>query len=357
MPRVLHLLDSAADSQARRSAVHLAESGSVRTLGRGGNWPGAAGALRALRRTRSDYDLLHTWGVFPLTLGALAGYPRIIFSPPPALTHRSVAWLRAVMQYREVRVVAATATQRRALVERGVPLERCHLIRPGVEFSRIRRRRDPGLRAALGLGDDDFVLLAAGESTVPANHRDAVWSASILHVLDSRYTLLLWGRGAALSSVLRFAGRLGNPHMLRVAEHRLRRALEFEELLPAADMVLVTADGPVAALPICTAMAAGLPIVSTVTYTLGELLEDRHTALMVPTHSPSAIAQRILQLREDRSLQWAVSDMARTEAYEYFSLTRFLSQWRAFYDQYAAGQPVEVPELRPGPGLRFHGRV
>ena len=55
------------------------------------------------------------------------------------------------------------------------------------------------------------------------------------------------------------------PDALRVAEQRLGRRVEFEELLPAADMVLVTRAGPVATLPIAICMAGALPIVATVT--------------------------------------------------------------------------------------------
>src|SRR5207248_2274587 len=93
-----------------------------------------------------------------------------------------------------------------------------------------------------------------------------------------------------------------------------RQTLEFEALLPAADTVLVTARGPVATLPIAICMAAALPIVSTVTYTVAELLEDRHTSLMVPQPTPRLLAQRVLDLRADPSLQWSIADMARTEA-------------------------------------------
>jgi hypothetical protein len=48
--------------------------------------------------------------------------------------------------------------------------------------------------------------------------------------------------------------------------------------------------------------------------------------------------------------------MARTEAYDYFSLTRFLEQWKEVYRQVAAGESVEVVE-RAGAGARFHGRA
>src|SRR4030095_16596140 len=98
-----------------------------------------------------------------------------------------------------------------------------------------------------------------------------------------------------------------------------------EELLPAADTVLVTARGPVATLPIAICMAAALPIVATVTPTVAELLEDRHTALM-SSAVPRQVSQRVLDLVSDPTTQWQISDQARVEAYEYFAQTRFLNQ-------------------------------
>jgi glycosyltransferase involved in cell wall biosynthesis len=261
------------------------------------------------------------------------------------------------MAYRNVQVVCPTATLRRTCVERGVPLERCHLVRPGVEFARVRRRRDPALRAALGIGPDDFALLAPGESTAAAGHDLAVWAASIVSIVDPRYKVLLWGRGPRVRRDATLGARLGQPELVRVAEWRLGRAVEFEELLPAADMVLVAARGPVATLPVAICMAAALPIVSTVTYTVAELLEDRHTAAMVPKPSARLLARRLVEVRADAGLQWAISDMARTEAFEFFALTRFVSQYRAVYRQMAAGERVDVPEQAPGAGLRFHGRA
>jgi glycosyltransferase involved in cell wall biosynthesis len=261
------------------------------------------------------------------------------------------------MGYRDVQVVCATATQRRRLVERGVPLERCHLVRPGVDFARVRRRRDPVLRASLGFSPDDHVVLAPGESTRAAAHEDAAWAGSIAHLLDPRVKVLMWGRGERVGAALRRARHLVGDGLLSVAEARLGRPVDFEELLPAVDSVMVTARGPVSTLPIAVCMAAGLPIVSTVTYTVAELLEDRHTALMVPHHSARLLARRLIDLREDAGTQWSIADAARTEAYEYFSLTRFLDQYRGVYRQMAGGQPVEVVEPQPGPGQRFHVRV
>jgi glycosyltransferase involved in cell wall biosynthesis len=104
-------------------------------------------------------------------------------------------------------------------------------------------------------------------------------------------------------------------------------------------------------------MAAALPIIATVTPTVAELLEDRHTALMTQPAIPRLLAQRIHQMREDPQAQWKLADMARIEAYEYFSLTRFIEQSRTLYQQVSTGAPVNIPEPAPGAGLRFHGRA
>lgn len=356
MPRVLHLHDDNPDFQTRRALEGL-----TRSLGTGFEAVTARSggvldeALRRRNGARAAADVVHAWGGRALTAAVLRGGGRIVFSLTRFPSPRLARWLRAAMSHRDIQVVCSTATQRRVLVERGVPLERCHLIRPGVDFAKMRRRRDPELRRRLGFTDEDHVVLAPGESTRAAAHEDAVWAASIAHYLDPRYRTLLWGRGERAATAIA-RGRAVADGMTAAAEPTLGTAVEFETLLPAADAVLVTARGPVATLPIAVCMAAGLPIVTTVTYTVAELLEDRHSALMIPRHDPRLIARRLLDLRADPGLQWTISDIARTEAYEYFSLTRFLDQWRGVYRQVSDGEPVEVVEPQPGAGRRFHGR-
>jgi glycosyltransferase involved in cell wall biosynthesis len=357
MVRVLHLHEADPDFQTRRALESLTRSlgGGFEATAERSAHP-AAEALRRRQLSGAAADVVHAWGGQALAAAVIRGRGRIVFSPTRFPSPRLVRWLRAAMGHRDVHVVCSTGTQRRVLVERGVPLQRCHLVRPGVDFSKVRRRRDPSLRRRLGFGDDDVVLLAPGESTRAAAHEDAVWAGAIAHFLDPRYRMLVWGRGDRAGSVLR-RGRSVADGMLAAAEPALGEAVEFESLLPAADAVLVTARGPVATLPIAVCMAAGLPIVSTVTYTVAELLEDRHTALMVPRRDARLIARRLLDLRDDTGLQWNIADVARTEAYEYFSLTRFLDQWRGVYRQLAEGKSVEVVEPQPGAGRRFHGRV
>jgi glycosyltransferase involved in cell wall biosynthesis len=277
-----------------------------------------------------------------------------VHSPSPDLQKGGAKWLSAIMQYRDVEVIAPSATLRNALMRSGVAPAKCHLIRPGVDFGRIKRR-NVQMREALGLSKNNLVLLASGESTRGANHRLAGWAAAILGAMDERWKLILWGRGPEAQRVREFSNRVYRGKILTVADASNRR-MEYEELLGACDLVVNTAKGAVATLPLAMAMAAATPIVSTVTYTVGELLEDHHNALLVSKPTPRLLAQRIIELNEDSGLKWRLTDMARTEAYDYFSLTRFIDQWRGVYRQVAAGEAVEVIE-REGAGARFHGRT
>jgi glycosyltransferase involved in cell wall biosynthesis len=359
MIRLLHLVESAADFQTERSAMQLAlgqREGfqtEVKTIGPGGEWPNIIAASRHMR-TLGGFDVVHAWGSKALTVAVMGARRPIVYSPAPDLQKRGARWLSAIMQYRDIEVVAPSATLRNALLRSGISPEKSHLIRPAVDFGRIKKR-NPQIREALGQSKDDRVLLASGESTRAANHGLAAWAAAILGAMDERWKLILWGRGPDAQRVKQFSQQVYRGTMLVVADQAARR-FEYEELLGACDLVLNTSKGAVATLPLAMAMAAGAPIISTVTYTVAELLEDHHNSLLVSRTSARLLAQRALELHEDGGLKWRLTDMARTEAYDYFSLTRFIQQWRDVYRQVAAGEAVQVIE-REGAGARFHGRV
>jgi len=76
---------------------------------------------------------------------------------------------------------------------------------------------------------------------------------------------------------------------------------------------------------------------------------------MIPKRSARAIAQRIMDLRENKDIQWAIADMAKTEAFEYFAHSRFINQWRTVIGQVLAGEKGCGATGGAGGGLRFHG--
>jgi glycosyltransferase involved in cell wall biosynthesis len=343
--RVLQLLNEDADFESREGVWQLAHGLGVDfetdllKIGHSGA-PAVLAAVRQLRLKRNRFDLLHAWGTAAMTAATLAWSGPILYSPPPILNNRMIRWLKAAMAYRSVYVVCASARQQHRCLSRGVPVERCGLIRPGVDFARLRRRRDDALRRRLRLGPDDVVLLAAGESTRAARHLEAIWAAGILHVMDPRSKVLLWGRGPEAESLRRHGRRMGAAEALRVATDELGPKCDFDQLLPAADLMLAPAEGAVSALPVAWAMGAGLPIVATASPVISELLEDHHTALMTQRAIPREIARRVLEFREHPSLQWSLADRARAEAYDYFPQSRFLEEYRQLYRVQGSGSEV-----------------
>jgi glycosyltransferase involved in cell wall biosynthesis len=294
MLRVLHLIPPHPDLQTRHSARVLRESLGdefvITTRAVHNLW-----AAIDLWRRRDRFDIVHAWDQQSHTAARLAGFGRIVYTP--------------------------------------------NRIRPPVSpTDGLEARRDP-MRARLGLGDDQFVMLVPGESTRAAAHERAVWASSILHVTDERYRVLLWGRGPRLNIAANLGPRLRQPGLVVVAEHVLKQTVEFEDLLPAADALLVTALRPAPTLPIALATSAGVPVVGSARPEWADLLVDGVTSWNVPAAAPRMLAQRILDLRADPAAARHIASNARDRARELFDVQRFVTAYRRLYHETAAAAP------------------
>jgi glycosyltransferase involved in cell wall biosynthesis len=199
------------------------------------------------------------------------------------------------------------------------------------------------MRERLGIRDDDYVILAPGESTQASDHDLAVWAASILHVVDQRYRVLLWGRGPRLGRAAGLGAKLRQQGLVVVAEWKLGGATAFADIIPAADAVLVAARSSAPTLPVAMAMAAGVPVVAVATPEVSEFISEREMALTVSPEAASArtLAQRVLDLRMDLETAHARATRAREHAVRTFSADEFTRQMQVLYEQVAArAQPA-----------------
>ena len=338
MVRVLHLSDSLPDFSAERSSAALAQHVGdawqieTRSIGRGGDYGNAPLAFLGLRGGAiEEFDVVHAWSFTALWVAALSGERPIIFTPSQALPGRSMRWLGAAMRRREVHLVCSSDAERDFYLRNRIDPQRCSVIRPGTHLGRNTPRRDPALRAALGLADADYVLLAPGESTRASGHREALWSTAILHELDPCYRILTWGRGPMMPLCVRLAGKFRQPTTLVTARQKLGREIEFAELLPAADAVLFVPTGPTPILPLAICMAAGLPIIATACPWTGDLLQDGENSTVIPRFSSPAVAQRVIELRQDAALELRIRKSASAGARELFALDRFVEQYKKLY--------------------------
>jgi len=161
---------------------------------------------RAMRKNVANCDVVHTFGTRPLACAIAAGATRIVHSLTRFPTSADTRWLRAAVQHRAIEIVCPTDTLRRALVTRGVPISRTHLVRPGVSLGDFQTQRDEKIRAALGFSPGDRVLFAPGD--IRHNGISAsMWAASLLAVIDERYKILVHARGENADAINRLSSR------------------------------------------------------------------------------------------------------------------------------------------------------
>lgn len=345
MLRVLHLISARPDLQTVHGARMLgrgledANRISTRSIGRGGDFRNLPLAVAALRRQR--FDLIHAWDLTALLAAALGSTSPLIFSPSRLPSRAQTGWLRAATRRRDLRILVTSDSARTILVRRGIRSDRCQVVRPAIDPTTNLGRHN-GIRERLGIHPDDFVLLAPGESIRPAGHRMAVWTASILHVLDTRFRLLLWGRGDEAQAAQTLATKLGQPRLVISAEKQLGGRIEFERLPAAADMALITASPAAPRLPVALCMAAGLPIVAADSSPLRDVLHGGHNASVAPQLRPRLLVKRVLELRSDAPRMRRLGAAARASAAQSFNPAVFIDAYGRLYARAAQTSSLEA---------------
>lgn len=348
MVRVLHLLDKQADFQSRRCAAALAraleDDASIRvtsaTLGPGADFRSAFSFAQAALRGNPAWqssDLIHAWDERSLVAAILAGSRPLLFSPSVPPAGGSLRLIRAVMRWRSIHCVCPTAAMREKLLRHGVPPCHCETIVPGFELRELTFNSREVIRNALGFGQQDYVILASGESVRAAQHHIALWTVSILHVLDERYRLLVWGRGPRVRSLHELARKLHQPKVLIAAERELHRRVELDELLPAADLALCTDTEDAPRLPLVACKMAALPIVSIAVCSSPESVVNARRAPRSSRATPRVLAGRILQLSRDSEASRRLGQSAASEARDSYSIARYVAEYRTLYQGLATG--------------------
>jgi glycosyltransferase involved in cell wall biosynthesis len=90
-------------------------------------------------------------------------------------------------------------------------------------------------------------------------------------------------------------------------------------------------------LPVAEAMATALPVVASRTGALPELIEDQKTGLLVNCDDPTALAQAILRLLEDRRSAQELGLAARQRVLRFFTWDKSAEKLRVLYSTLCGG--------------------
>jgi glycosyltransferase involved in cell wall biosynthesis len=282
--------------------------------------------LARLKRARFVVEIRDLWPAIFVELGVLTNR-RVI----GMLERLELAAYAAADQ-----VVVVSEGFRADLVRRGVPPEKVHTIRNGVDLGRFSSGpgssvdRD-GRRARLGAGPDDCLVLYAGTHGISQALSAVADAAARLDGRAIRFAFV--GDGADKKRLQR-----------RVDELALRNVVllpgvpsaEMPALLAAADICLV----PLRNVPLFASfipskmfeyLAAGKAVVGSVTGEAAQILADAG-AVVVPPEDSGSLAAAIGALATDPQLRAEIGRVGRVFAERYYDRAALAREYRKILD-------------------------
>lgn len=327
----LHPLCGIHGEAARRQGEYLNEPVAAAPLRLGG-WFHFAPRIGALA-TQSGARVIHAWGASALAAAAAlpGAVQRVVTVIDPA-DARSVArvLLAATTQ---VTVVAATQVIRARLLAAGVAPQRVVVIRGPADFKAVNTAQNSELRASVAPGDGPVVLMH-GPASRDGGQYYGLWAVAIVRQIHRNLRVILPYSSHETKRLLRFVRSIGVEAMVIVPD----RKLTWPQLAACADVFLAPAREEICVEPLASAMAARLVIVGSAVRSIAEMIADRSNGLLVKRADPKLLAARLLTALEDSALARTVTETARAQAYEVFSLRQYADNYETLYDNLRAGR-------------------
>ncbi len=297
-------------------------------------------ARLSMRMRNGPMGLIHAWGAEAALLAAAASRHHSV----PLLVHlhtspsrRQVKKLRGIARECCASLLCSCQIIRRRLIEGGVADDRCVVVRPGVDFGAITRwKQSPG-KAGLG-GDRDELVVVLGDAD-PSDRLEALVGVIIHHQLTRTPVFVVLLPGAQDVERLRdFARDMAHEDVVWPAPPQMPR----EQIIALADVLVLVPRGDISTTEIAWAMASRTAVVGTADYAITELIAHKLNGLLIKRDPGRSIAPAIARVFAEKKAMAGGVETAHGQAFDVFSVRRFVDQVSAVYDNVLAGRlPAE----------------
>ncbi len=178
-------------------------------------------------------------------------------------------------------------------------------------------------------------LLFAGTWRKNKGIQDLVPAFSLILAAHPDVTLTVLGAGVPDEAVL---AAFPEPARARVTCRRTRTEAETVAEFAAHDLFVLPSLFEGTPLTLMEAMASGLPIVTTATCGMRDVIRDGENGLLVPIRDASAVANAVARLIADRSLRERLGRAAREEAMRRYTWDAVAVPVREAYERLAAAR-------------------
>lgn len=306
-------------------------------------WEASTALVRLLREDR--IDVLHTHNTYADVVGLLAAKRCGIRSMLTLYVWGDFGWRRNVLQWLDRRMlpwfdlVSAHCKVTYAQTLRlGVPAARLRLHLCGFEAEPYEMDAEERRQGRLKRGAGPEALVLINVARLYPEKQQRLLLDLFRRVLDQRPHARLWiaGVGPLEAELREHAAALGLEDAVRF--------VGFDDKLPAllalADVHVNTSSAEGVPLAICSAMAAGLPVVATDVGGLPEILDDGRAGVLVPFAETDRFVEEVLRMLDEpeRRLQFgrAAQNFIETD----YALANAV---RRLEDTYAELAGVPVP--------------
>ena len=244
-------------------------------------------------------------------------------------------YLRPLLRRMDGHIAVAEIQKRRLVEVEGLREEKVRVIYNGVDTAAFRSAA-PGERSvtrrALGLADDDVVLIAVG-SLKPIKGVDV-----LLHALAGlvrkhpRLRLIVVGEGPDRSALENLARELSIAD--RVSFLGLRA--DVDVVLRAADALVLPSRAEALPTVLLEAMATGLPVVATRVGGVPEIVEEGRSGVMVPPEDASALGSVLDRVVTDAALRRSLGERGRAVVEARFRVETMCENRMAYFEELRA---------------------
>lgn len=288
-------------------------------------------ARRELRRFLADnpYDFIHSHCSFGGIIGnpvARAHTGRLIYTQHGFFVHEGLkapvraAWLaieKIGLRAADTVICVSRAEQELARnLGVGPPEKFMHVPGAGIATDRFapdesdRQERRRRVRADLGLGAEDLVLLTVSRLTWDKGYREMIAAVRALADAGHDFVLLAAGSGKDEAGIRRALEAADLGDHLRLLGWRD----DVADLYCAADIFVFASHREGLPIAPIEAMAGGLPVVLSDLPGCREEIEDDESGLLFPTGDAAALTAQLARLMADAGLRARLGEAARRRA-------------------------------------------
>jgi len=288
----------------------------VHEVGRWGLRAGAGAMIRGLLANQS-FDLVHLNEPHALTAAWMAKAHKKL----PLLLSRRIGfplgkgWVTRARYAAVERFVANSKSVAQSLIDCGIASERISIVNEGVKIPPLPspERRNTA-RTHWGVKDNEFLFGCVSVFVPEKGQRHLIEALASIRESHLEARLLLAGDGRCRGELEALTRRLGQSEAVIFAGF----VSDVTKVYDALDAFAFPSEFEGLGTALQTAMAAGLPSISTSRGALAEVVDHQRTALVVEPDG-NQFAAAMLRVMTDASLRKELSESGRREVQERFS--------------------------------------